>query len=174
MMFIRIISYVFALLLAVSYPLRVKLLKKQAGDCLFPLTRRPHILSFCAAILALFMLALLYFREFTFSVTLILHATAVLAVELAVRDRLYRQTAGVYEHLVIADARKIRIEDIISFMLPASRSEFEDTGGTNEKVENRVLKLVTEQSGEIFVGFENREERDKTAELLKQLLARKP
>ena len=174
MICIRIISYVFALLLALSYPLRIKLLKRQAGNCLFPLTRHPHVLSFCATILALFMLLLLYLREFTFSVTLILHATAVLAVELAVRDRLYRQTAGVYEHLVIADARKIRIKDIISFTLPASRSEFEDTGGTNEKVENRVLKLVTEQSGEIFVGFENREERDKTAELLKQLLARKP
>jgi len=75
---------------------------------------------------------------------------------------------------VIADARKIRIKDIISFMLPALKSEFEDTGGTNEKAENRVLKLVTEKSGEIFVGFENREERDKTAALLKQLLAGKP
>lgn len=171
MMLIRIISYVFAVFLALSYPLRAKLLKKRAGSRLLPLTRHSHALPFCAAGLAFVMLTVLCFRDFTLSVTLVLHATALLAIELAVRDRLYRRTAGVYEYLIIADARKIRIKDIISFALPASRSELEDTDGTDEKIKNRVLKLVTEKSGEIFVGFENREERDKTVELLKQQLA---
>ncbi|WP_428770087.1 hypothetical protein V1L52_12305 [Treponema sp. HNW] len=173
MMLIRIISYIFALLLAAAYPLRLRLLKKQAGTCLLPLTRRPHALSFFAAGLAFVMLAVLYFRNFTLSITLILHATALLAIELAVRDRLYRRTAGLYDSLLIVDARKIRIKDIISFTLQTSRAEFEDSAETDEKTENRVLKLVTEKSGEIFVGFENREERDKTADFLKQLLARK-
>ncbi|MGI5173226.1 hypothetical protein H0R92_06460 [Treponema sp. OMZ 840] len=176
---IEVFSYVCALFLLLSYPVRAKLLIKQAGTLLLPLTRRSNKLYIFAAVAAFIMLAVLHWREFTLAVTLILYATALLAVELAVRDTLYKRTAGVYEHLIIVDSRKIRIKDIISVAPPMHKAGFEDTDKaentdrTEDTAENRVLKFTSEKSGEIFVGFENTGERNAALHLLKKRLAQK-
>ena len=163
---IESVACVFAVLLAASYPVRAKLLAKQAGCCMLVLTRRKNILFVFAAAAAAGMLVLLHFREFTPFITVVLYSVAVLAVELAVRDTLYKKHAGVYERLIIVDGRKILKRDLDA--LPSAMYETEEQAASM-----RTLKLVSAVSGEIFVGFENETERNAVVPILKKWVTEK-
>ena len=102
------LSYVCLIALFVSRPLRKRRLLKRAGNCLLPLTRKKTLVLYAGIfIISACMLAVLRLRSFDFIIALVLRITAVLAAELAVRDVVCKDAAGVYENMLIAGGKTI-------------------------------------------------------------------
>ena len=101
-------------------------------------------------------------------------ATAVLAIEIVIREQVYDARSGVYENALIVDGRLLLKEDIIALPTleyendPEAFDESEDgTPSLSDPAYKKALKIVTDKNGVIFVGFESEEERNKTVEIIK-------
>lgn len=83
------------------------------------------------------MLAVLRLRSFDFIIALVLRITAVLAAELAVRDAVCKDAAGVYENMLIAGGKTIPKTDIVQLHELDSAC-----GGEGEEADTRNTALV--------------------------------
>lgn len=162
------------LLILATLPLRIKKLSKKMGTCLLPLSRKKSMLFVAVLCFAPLMIIFQWFREFAPYIHVILSLTAVLAVEIAIRERVYDARSGVYENALIADGRLLLKDDIIALPTleyendPDSYEETEDgIPSYNDPNYKKVLKIVTDKSGVIFVGFETEEERNQVVEIIK-------
>ncbi len=149
-------SYALALLLLLSLPVRSAMFSKKTGSCLLPLHKPKKKLYIIVITLAIVMLVVLYFREFSLFVAIVLHGTALLAVEMGVREYLNRSKSGIYENALVVDGRVVKKAEIV--VLPTLEYETDF---------NNTLDIVTENRGTITVYFHNAKEREDAVVVLK-------
>ena len=172
--YFSIVALVAMVLILATLPLRIKKLTKKMGTCLLPLSRKKSMLFVAVLCFAPLMIIFQWFREFQPYIHIILSATAVLAIEIVIREQVYDARSGVYENALIVDGRLLLKEDIIALPTleyendPEAFDESEDgTPSISDPAYKKALKIVTDKSGVIFVGFESEEERNKTVEIIK-------
>ena len=151
------LSYVCLIALFVSRPFRKRRLLKRAGNCLLPLTRKKTLVLYAGIfIVSACMLAVLRLRSFDFIIALVLRITAVLAAELAVRDAVCKDAAGVYENMLIADGKTTPKAGIVQLheFDSACGGEGQEADGT----QNTALVLQIDTAGApqtAVVSFDN-------------------
>ncbi len=150
-----------------TLPLRIRKLEKQTGPCLLELSRRTSKMFIAVIGVAAVLSIVMIFRPFEILYTAILCATAVLGVEVVLREHVYNARNGVYENALIVDGRYLTRDDILAF--PELHYEKDDTDEESEYDElyARALKVVSKQSGELYVGFADREEKEAAVAILK-------
>lgn len=169
------LSYVCLIALFVSRPLRKRRLLKRAGNCLLPLTRKKTLVLYAGIfIVSACMLAVLRLRSFDFIIALVLRITAVLAAELAVRDAVCKDAAGVYENMLIAGGKTIPKTDIVQLheFDSASGGEGQEADGTR----NTALVLQIDTAGTpqtAVVSFDNAIEYGNAKRIIQKWLAEK-
>ena len=132
------LSYVCLIALFVSRPFRKRRLLKRAGNCLLPLARKNTLVPYAGIfIVSACMLAVLRLRSFDFVIALVLRITAVLAAELAVRDAMCKDAAGVYENMLIAGGKTIPKTGIVQLCDVDSAC-----GGEGQEADTRNTALV--------------------------------
>ena len=136
---------------------------EKLGNCLLPLTQKRSKTLFLILILTCLMFALHCVRRFSLFITLILTATAVLAVELSFRDHILQKLNGVYENGLITGGRFLQKDEIVSFPTLA----YENDSDNASSVPPQMLKTVTKNNGVIFLEFANSEERNNAVQILK-------
>lgn len=163
-------------ILAGTYPLRRKIQLNKWGKLLLGVNSRTNKLFVIILALAPIIVILLYFRDLGTMQNLILTLTAILAVELVLRDMLLRKRCGVYENALVADGRILPKEEIYS--LPTL--EYENTEEYKAQKANdeyaadaaetaaKVIQIVTKTRGTLYIGFENSEERNNTIEIIRK------
>lgn len=164
---LKIASLAAIVLLAATMPLRSKKLNARLGKCLLPLAKKRSIFFIVILVLAPLIIAFQWFRVFAFYIQVILCLSAVLAVELAVRDKVLGSRCGVYENAIIADGRLLMKSDIRAFPTLEYEDESEAFNGENGDLYRKALQIVTEKNGVIFVGFSSEEERNSAVEIMK-------
>ena len=140
---------------------------KKLGKCLIPLSQKKSTLFVAVLVLAPLIIVFQWFRVFQFYIQVILCLSAVLAVELAVRDKVLGSKCGVYENALIVDGRLLMKEDITALPTLEYEKESESFNGENGDFYRKALKIVTEKNGVIFVGFSNEAERNNAVEIIK-------
>lgn len=172
--YFSIVALVAMVLILATLPLRIKKLTKKMGTCLLPLSRKKSMLFVAVLCFAPLMIIFQWFREFQPYIHIILSATAVLAIEIVIREQVYDARSGVYENALIVDGRLLLREDIIALPTleyendPEVFDESEDgSPSLSDPAYKKALKIVTDKNGVIFVGFESEEERNKTVEIIK-------
>ena len=163
----QVCSLVVVAILLAMIPARKKTLDKKLGANLLPLTKKKNRLFVVIMVLVPVMLVLLCFRTFAFYIQLILDLSAVLAVELAIRDKVLGSKCGVYENALIVDGRLLMKEDIRALPTLEYENESEAFNGDNADFYRKALQIVTEKNGVIFVGFASEEERTSAVEIIK-------
>ena len=118
--------------------------------------------------LAVLLIVLPGFRDFGLFVNCVLYLCAIVGAEVIVRDTLLRRMAGIYEHALIVDGRYLPFDDIRS--LPELAYKNDDA--EEDELYARALKIVSEKSGVIYVGFADRAQKKQAVELLLKLLPR--
>ena len=164
---LRIASLAAIAVLAATIPVRKKNIDKKLGTCLLPLSNKKSVLFTAVLVLAPLIIVFLWFRTFQFYIQVILCLSAVLAIELAVRDKVLGSKCGVYENALIVDGRLLMKEDIRALPTLEYEKESETFNGENGDFYRKALQIVTEKSGVIFVGFSNEEERNSAVEIIK-------
>lgn len=172
--YFSIAALVAMVLILATLPLRIKKLSKKMGTCILPITRKSSMLFVAVLCFAPLMIIFQWFREFSPLIHVILSCTAVLAVEIAIREKVYDARSGVYENALIADGRLFLKDDIIA--LPTLEYEnnpelLEEDGEIdpiyNDPAYKKALKVVTDKSGVLFIGFESEEERNNVVDIIK-------
>lgn len=173
LLILSIVALAIMLLILGTLPLRIKKLTKKLGKCLLPLSRKNSMLFIAVLCFAPLMIIFQWFREFAPYIHIILSITAVLAIEIVIRERVFDARSGVYENALIVDGRLILKEDIVAFPTleyendPDAEDNPEEYPSVNDPTYKKALKIVTNKNGVIFVGFETEEERNKAVEILK-------
>jgi hypothetical protein len=144
------------------------------GTCLLPLSRKKSMLFIAVLCFAPLMIVFQWFRDFQPYIHIILSLTAVLAIEIVIREQVYDARSGVYENALIVDGRLLLKDDIMALPTleyendPESFDESEDDSPSlTDPAYKKALKIVTNKSGVIFVGFESEEERNQAVEIIK-------
>jgi len=163
---LRIASLAAIVMVAATIPVRKKKLDAKLGKCLIPLSRKKSTLFLAILVLAPLIIVFQWFRVFAFYIQVILCLSAVLAVELAVRDKVLGSKCGVYENAIIVDGRLLMKEDIRALPTLEYEKESEAFNGENGDFYRKALQIVTEKSGVIFVGFSSEEERNSAVEII--------
>ncbi len=153
---VRFTSYALAFVILLLLPIRYTLFSKKTGKCLLALKKVKATMYIIVISFSLLMLVVLYFRDFSSAVALVLHSTALLALEMGSRELLYRAKAGVYEFMLVVDGRVVKKDEVV--LLPTLEYETE----TDE-----TLTIVTESRGSIVVFFESKKERDDATQIVK-------
>ncbi len=164
---LRIASLAAIAVLAATIPARKKNIDKKLGKCLLPLSNKKSVLFTAVLVLAPLIIVLQWFRVFAFYIQVILCLSAVLAIELAIRDKVLGSKCGVYENALIVDGRLLMKEDISALPTLEYEKESESFNGDNGDFYRKALQIVTEKSGVIFVGFSSEEERNNAVEIIK-------
>ena len=161
-------------LILATLPLRIKNLSKKMRKCLLPLSRKKSMLFVAVLCFAPLMIIFQWFREFAPYIHVLLSLTAILAIEVVIRERVFDARSGVYENALIVDGRLILKSDIVAFPTLEYENDpeafdlsQEDFDVLNDPMYSKTLKIVTNKNGVIFVGFETKEERNQAVEILK-------
>lgn len=150
-------SYAIASFLLFMLPVRIWRLTKKIGECLLPFTRRKNPLYIAIIVLAVIMLVVVRFQEFSLVVAIVLHGTALLGLEISLREIIYRKMAGVYENFLIVDGRLLIRKHILAF----PTLEYEQTP-------SQSLEILTKKNGTITVHFDSELERSKAVSVLSE------
>ena len=153
---VQLVSYAIALIILIALPIRKGMFAKKNGECLLVLKRVTGFIYPLIIVLSIVMLAVLYFREYALYMVIILHITALLALEMSTRELLYRSKSGIYTDFIIVEGRKILKTDF--YALPTLAYETDV---------NNTLEVVTENKGTILLVFADTEERQRAVEILK-------
>lgn len=148
--------------------IRRKKIEASLGTCQLELTRKTAGVFWIAAVLIPLFIAALWLRTFDMYVEVILCATAVLAAVIVTRERNYNMLSGVWDNALIVDGRFLKKENIASF--PTFGYEEDEDAEQMDEIYRRSLKIVTEDSGIIYVGFANEDEKNAACDILKNWL----
>lgn len=164
----RIAALAVSVFIFATMNIRRKKIEASLGTCLLELTRKTAGVFWIAVVLIPLFIAALWLRTFDMYVEVILCATAVLAAVIVTRERNYNMLSGVWDNALIVDGRYLKRENIASF--PTFGYEEDDDAEQLDEIYRRSLKIVTEDSGIIYVGFANEEEKDAACAILKDWL----
>ena len=165
------LSYLCLIALFVSRPFRKRRLLKRAGICLLPLARKNTLVPYAGIfIVSACMLAVLRLRSFDFVIALVLR----IAAELAVRDAVCKDAAGVYENMLIAGGKTIPKTGIVQLcdVDSACSGEGQEADGTR----NTALVLQIDTTGPLqtaVVSFDNGTECSGAKRIIQKWLAEK-
>lgn len=172
---INSVSIVAILLIVALFPLYEKKLKKSLGACKSEFVRKKSKLFVPVIVFAVLLVAIQFFREFQIYITIVLDCVGILASFIATKDFVLQKNAGLYDENLVVDGKIIKKSDIVA--LPTleyeSTDEFKNEKEKDEFASDayetamKSLKIVTESSGTVFVGFENAEERAKAVEIIR-------
>jgi hypothetical protein len=160
---IRIICYAIGILIVVSFPQRIKQLKKSTGLCLLPLKRTQSKLFIIAIVLCFAVIAILRFRSFQLYITVIIDIACVLGINLSVRESVNRRASGVYERALITDGELFYRENIIAI----PELNYDKDEETSEYAYKNTLKIVTTKGGETWIAFADAEEKEAVLNIVK-------
>jgi len=160
---LQYITYVIYAVLLITWPSRKKKIFENLGKCLLPLQRKKSNLVIFVIIFALMLIVIQHFRKFDLLITVVLCGCAILGVEVAIRDKIFGALAGVYEKGLVIDGRYLLYNEIVAF--PELGYEPDDSIELDEMYQ-RALKIVTNNSGTIHVGFSNLQEKEEALEII--------
>lgn len=177
-MTLGIISLAIIAILIVSYFIRKKNLSIKLGECLIPLSRQKSFLFFPVLCFCPLIIIVQYFRHFSLYIHVILDIVAIIGVFIVINERLYSMLSGLYKDYLVVDARLIKRSDIMAlptieyeqdeeYIISKQQDKYEKDA---LEVAERSLKIVSSKSGEIYVGFANKEEREACVNELKKSL----
>lgn len=161
---IRIIAFLVYILLLVTWPARKKKICTALGKCILPLQRKKSSLFILVVVFAPVLILLTYFRNFGTMINFVLCASAILAVEVSIRDNVYNKLSGIYKNGMIVDGRYFLFNQITA--LPELGYEKENTAEDQDELYSRSMKIVTEDSGIIYVGFVSKEEKESAIKVI--------
>lgn len=164
----RIAALAAAAFIFATMNIRRKKLEAGLGSCLLALTRKTAGVFWIAVVLIPLFIAALWLRTFDMYVEVILCATAVLAAVIVTRERNYNMLSGVWDNALIVDGRLLKKENIASF--PTFDYETDENAEQQDEIYRRALKVVTEDSGIIYVGFADEDEKNAACGILKNWL----
>lgn len=168
---LRFVALGLMIFILATIPLRKKKIDKKLGKCILSLDRKNSILFIAVLLFAPLLVILQWIREFAPYINIVLSTIAVLGYELVIREHIYTARSGVYEDALVVDGRLIEKTNIVA--LPTLEYEnnpeaFADDSMANDPAYKKALKIVTQNNGVIFVGFENEEQRNNTVELIRK------
>lgn len=166
---IRIIAFLVYILLLATWPARKNKICTALGNCILPLQRKKSSLFILVVIFAPVLILLTYFRNFGTMINFVLCASAILAVEVSIRDNVYNRLSGIYKNGMIVDGRYFLFNQITA--LPELGYEKEDEDLEKDELYLRSMKIVTEKTGIIYVGFANVTEKENA---IKTILEQEP
>ncbi|MGP1587232.1 MAG: hypothetical protein ACTTHG_02685 [Treponemataceae bacterium] len=141
-------------ILCATFKIRQKRIVKKLGGIQIKLKTHKKKL-FIAVIVAAFAAVIMeFFRNFELYIMLILDFSAFLAVEMAIKDYVLQQNAGVYNNGLIVDGKIIKKIQII---------ELSDDSTTK-------LKIRTDNNEVFFPVFENESEKENAVEIIQKWL----
>lgn len=115
-----------------------------------------------------------FFRELSLPLSLVIDSSAVIALEVLIREKILTERSGVYENVLISDGRFLLKTDIISFpTLSYENDETDEENSSNvyaqdvKELKQKTLKIVTRKNGIIFIGFTSREEREEVVNIVR-------
>lgn len=152
----RIVAYSIYCIVIISWLPRKKKKAAELGDCILPLKKRGKNYFWLALAVAPGLIFLQRFRDFGPFINTILSLCAILSAELVMKERNSSLLSGVYKNGIVVDGRFILFSDILA--LPTLAYEHEEE--IQDDFYRQFLKIVTEQSGEIYVGFSSVQERE--------------
>lgn len=164
----RIAALAISAYIFITMNIRRKKLQKSLGTCLLELTRRTTPVFWASVVLVPLFIAALWLRTFDMYVEVILCLTAVLAAVIVTRERNYCMLSGVWDNALIVDGRLLKKENIASF--PTFDYEEDENAEQQDEIYRRALKVVTEDSGIIYVGFADEKEKKAACAILKDWL----
>lgn len=157
------VGYAVAAGLAVFRLFERKKLDGELGACLIVLVRRKKKLLVPALVLCAALITLVLLRPFEPWVSMMLVATAVLGVDLLVRDTVLQARNGVYESALITGGRLLRKDEVSAFPTLAYENDSEEAS----TVPPNMLKTVTKTKGIVFLEFADEEERNRAVSVVK-------
>ncbi len=146
------------ILLLATWPVRKKRMLSQLGECVLPLKHYGNRLFVLVLVCSPLLIVFSYFRDFGVMINAVLCASAVLAAEVGMKDQIFGKLAGIYQCGIIVDGRYLPYDQIRS--IPELGYEKNDAEQeVQDGMYERALKLVTEKSGIIYVGFADKAEK---------------
>lgn len=154
---LRYVAYAAYIILIATWPLRKKKIVSDLGNCVLATSRKTNALFIVVIVCAPLLIVLTRFRDFGLTINAVLAVSALLAAEVSIRDRIFASISGVYQNGIVVDGRYLPYDQIKA--LPTLGYDEEAEAEQNELYE-RALKIVTEKSGVVYVGFASKEEKD--------------
>ena len=161
---IRITAFLVYVLLLATWPARKNKICTALENCILPLQRKKSSLFILVVVFAPVLILVTCFRNFGTMINFVLCASAVLAVEVSIRDNVYNRLSGIYKNGMIVDGRYFLFNQITA--LPELGYEKENTEEEIDELYSRSMKMVTENSGIIYVGFASKEEKESAIKVI--------
>lgn len=135
---------------------------KKMGECIYSFSKKKNYNAIAVDIVAIILLTVLFFREFSTLSTVVLAGCCVLAVYIMTKDLGNQRNYGVYEEGMIVPNNVIFYDDIISFpvfQLPAEEQEH---------YAKNLLVVITDSKGKSEIVFSSEEECQEVIRILKE------
>lgn len=134
-------------------PLRIKKLKKKAGECVLEIQNKKSF-SFDVAIfiLSFVLIAISLVNDFSFYIYIVLCACALIGQEIAIRDFIMNRRSGIYKNGIISTGNYVSFNQIESFPvleLPENEQKNHDES---------TLDILTKKNGIITLIFNDKNE----------------
>lgn len=170
--YIPVITLIILLIQYLSLLWRGRSLEQKIGMELLSLHKKPNKFFYVAASLLPIIVLIQFFRELSPMLSLVISGSAVLALEVLIREKILTKHSGVYEHALIVDGRLLWKADIIALPTLSYEKDTDEQNNADiyaedaKEIKEKSLKIVTKNSGIIYVGFSSKEEREKAVSFI--------
>lgn len=152
-----------------SYFFRKKRALNTLGEKKENLIAKPSFSFLTLFVLSPILVILVYIKKIEFFPSLILYASAILALEIAMRDFTTKKLQGIYEKGFVINNKIILYEDIVDFNPFAPKLDDEEVIPEDEQyIGTSRLDIVTKSKGLIFVEFSAISEKERFLEYFKK------
>lgn len=149
------------IILLASFFVRRKFVVLNAGKLLLKLPGNVSVKDIVILVFAAAMIAVIALRSFELYFDVMFVCVALLAEEIAIREMMVSNNAGVYEKKILYSSYSIFYDEIE--MLPTLAYENdEDTTG----VDKRFLKVILKNGKQVEFGFSDEETRNKVVQTI--------
>lgn len=147
--------------LLVSFFVRRKFVALNAGKLLLKLPGNVPLKDIMILIVAAAMIAAIALRNFDLYIDAIFAAAALLAEEIAIREMMVSNNAGVYEKKILYGSYSIFYDEIEMFPTLAYENDADTTG-----VDKRFLKAILKNGKQVEFGFADEDTRNKVVKTI--------
>lgn len=158
---ISILGGIAYIILLASFFVRRKFVILNAGKLLLKLPGNVSAKDIAILVFTAAMIAAINIRNFEFYFNIIFVAVALLAEEIAIREMMISNNAGIYEKKILYSVYSVFYDEIEMFPTLAYEND-EDTTG----VDKRFLKIILKSGKQIELGFSDEETRNKAVQTI--------
>ncbi len=152
------VSYLFAVLIITSIPIRTKEIEKKTGECKLGIKNKAKVINLPVLFLCLVLIAILFFRDLGIFMNIVVCLTALLGTYMISRIMIFDKKKGIYEKGIITTDQFISFSEIVS--IPSFEWE--------ERNSSDSFDVITKKHGTVTVLFPSAEECQKAEKLIVQ------